>query len=495
MEFGSVVKFLENRAVLITGATGFLAKILVEKVLREQPNVKKMYLLLRAPDAKAASLRFQNEIIGKELFRVVKEKYGENLGTILSEKIVLVPGDISLDDGLGIKDSNLKEQMLEEVDVIVNLAATTNFDERYDIAMGLNTMGAKNVLDFAKKCPKLKAMVHVSTAYVAGERPGLILETPYQMGETLNGVSGLDIEEERRIIDKKLSELNADGASPDVIKRTMIDLGLKRAKVYGWPNTYVFTKAMGEMLVGDIMKKNNMSVVILRPTIVTSTFKQPFPGWVEGIRTIDSLAVGYGKGRLTFFLGDTSGILDVIPADMVVNSILVAMVAHSNHPLSDPIIYQIGSSVRNPMKYGELQEYGFSYFTQKPWVDKDGNVVKVGKIKVLGSMDSFRRYMAFRYLLALKGLELANAAFCHFFDGICSDLNRRIKFVMRLVELYQPYLFFRGVFDDINTEKLRMAVKDNGEETDKFYFDPVEVDWEHYFTKIHIPGVVKYVLK
>ncbi|CAN0916731.1 Fatty acyl-CoA reductase 3 [Linum grandiflorum] len=495
MEFGSVVQFLENRAVLITGATGFLAKIMVEKVLREQPNVKRMYLLLRAADAKAASQRFQNEIIGKELFRVVKEKYGENLGTILSEKIVLVPGDISLDDGLGVKDSNLKEQMCDEVDVIVNLAATTNFDERYDIAMGLNTMGAKYVLDFAKKCPKLKVVVHVSTAYVAGERPGLILETPYRMGETLNGVTGLNIEEERKIIDQKLNELNADGASPDVIKRTMVDLGLKRAKVYGWPNTYVFTKAMGEMMVGDIMKKNNMSLVILRPTIVTSTFKQPFPGWVEGIRTIDSLAVGYGKGRLTFFLGDTSGILDVIPADMVVNSILVAMVAHANHPLSEPIIYQIGSSVRNPMKYGELQEYGFHYFTQKPWVDKDGNPVRVGKIKVLASMDSFRRYMALRYLLALKGLELANVAFCHFFDGICSDLNRRIKFVMRLVELYQPYLFFRGVFDDINTEKLRMAARDNGLEADKFYFDPVEVDWEDYFTNIHIPGVVKYVLK
>ncbi|CAN0916732.1 Fatty acyl-CoA reductase 3 [Linum grandiflorum] len=334
MEFGSVVQFLENRAVLITGATGFLAKIMVEKVLREQPNVKRMYLLLRAADAKAASQRFQNEIIGKELFRVVKEKYGENLGTILSEKIVLVPGDISLDDGLGVKDSNLKEQMCDEVDVIVNLAATTNFDERYDIAMGLNTMGAKYVLDFAKKCPKLKVVVHVSTAYVAGERPGLILETPYRMGETLNGVTGLNIEEERKIIDQKLNELNADGASPDVIKRTMVDLGLKRAKVYGWPNTYVFTKAMGEMMVGDIMKKNNMSLVILRPTIVTSTFKQPFPGWVEGIR-----------------------------------------------------------------------------------------------------------------------------------------------------------------FDDINTEKLRMAARDNGLEADKFYFDPVEVDWEDYFTNIHIPGVVKYVLK
>ena len=59
---------------------------------------------------------------------------------------------------------------------------------------------------------------------------------------------------------------------------------MNRAKVYGWPNTYVFTKAMGEMVVGDL--KGNMPVVIVRPTIVTSTLKEPFPGWAEGVRYI-----------------------------------------------------------------------------------------------------------------------------------------------------------------------------------------------------------------
>jgi len=39
---------------------------------------------------------------------------------------------------------------------------------------------------------------------------------------------------------------------------------------------------MGEMLVGQL--KGNLSVVIIRPTIVTSTFKEPFPGWTEGVR-------------------------------------------------------------------------------------------------------------------------------------------------------------------------------------------------------------------
>ena len=55
-----------------------------------------------------------------------------------------------------------------------------------------------------------------------------------------------------------------------------------RATLYGWPNTYVFTKAMGEMIIGT--SKGNLSVVIVRPTIVTSTYREPFPGWVEGVR-------------------------------------------------------------------------------------------------------------------------------------------------------------------------------------------------------------------
>lgn len=98
---------------------------------------------------------------------------------------------------------------------------------------------------------------------------------------------------------------------------------------------------------------------------------------------------------------------------------------------------------------------------------------------------------------------------------------------MRLVELYKPYLFFRGVyvymlyflfffwmqkpaifsvnflyvfvghdsFDDMNTEKLRMAVRESGAEADVFYFDPKCIDWDEYFLNTHLPGVVKHVFK
>lgn len=55
-----------------------------------------------------------------------------------------------------------------------------------------------------------------------------------------------------------------------------------RAKMHGWQNTYLFTKAMGEMVLEKF--KENAKIIILRPTIITSTFRDPFPGWIEGVR-------------------------------------------------------------------------------------------------------------------------------------------------------------------------------------------------------------------
>lgn len=52
--------------------------------------------------------------------------------------------------------------------------------------------------------------------------------------------------------------------------------------MHGWPNPYTFTKAMGEMLLGHL--KEDLQLIILRPTVILSTYKEPFPGWIEGMR-------------------------------------------------------------------------------------------------------------------------------------------------------------------------------------------------------------------
>ncbi|XP_043697197.1 fatty acyl-CoA reductase 3-like [Telopea speciosissima] len=490
MELTGIVNSLEYKSILVTGAAGFLAKIFVEKVLRVQPNVKKLYLLLRAADAESATQRLHKEVIGKEVFRVLREKCGASLDSFIADKVTAVAGDIACDN-LGIEASDLREEMWKEIDIIVNLAATTNFDERYDVSLGVNAMGAKYVLSFAKRCVKLQMLLHVSTAYVAGEQAGLIMEKPFRMGETLNGTPGLDIEEELKLVEEKMKELRALGAPKSAETFAMKELGINRARFYGWPNTYVFTKSLGEMLIGQ--SRGNLPLVIIRPTIITSTYREPFPGWVEGMRTIDSLGVGYGKGRITCFLGDPESIIDVIPGDMVVNAMIVAMVAHANQ--HGEFIYQVGSSVRNPAKFTLFQDYGYQFFSKNPCIDKDGKPIKVGKVAVFSTMDSFHKYMAIRYMLPLKALQLLNIVSCQYFQSLYSNLSRKINFVMRLVELYRPYLFFRGVFDDLNLEKLRIAIKDNGEEENKFCFDTKCIDWDDYFLNIHLPGLIRYVFK
>ncbi|KAF5193384.1 Fatty acyl-coa reductase [Thalictrum thalictroides] len=480
---------LENKSILITGSTGFLAKIFVEKVLRIQPNVKKLYLVVRAEDIKSAKQRLHDEVIGKDLFRVLKEKYGTNFNSFISNKVTPVVGDISCEN-LGVKDSDLKEQLWKEVDIIVNIAATVNFDERYDVALGINTMGAKHVLDFAKNCVKHEMLLHVSTAYVCGEKSGLILEKPFKMGETLNGILGLDIQTELKLAKEKRNELQAKQATKEEESTAMKEYGMQRARFYGWPNTYSFTKAMGEMLLGDL--RENVPLAIIRPTIITSTYKEPFPGWVEGVRTIDSLAVGYGKGKLTCFLGDYDLILDLIPGDMVVNAMIAAMVTHANQP--NEFVYQVGSSLGNPIKCTTFRDLAYRYFSKNPWIDKDGKRVIVTRPILFTTAASFQRYMAVRYLLPLKGLQVVNAALCNYFRHTYSSTNRKIKFVLRLVELYMPYIFFKGIFDDANLQKLRTTVT-KPSEANQYYFDPKIIDWEDYFMNVHFPGIVRYVFK
>ncbi|XP_076932083.1 alcohol-forming fatty acyl-CoA reductase-like [Bidens hawaiensis] len=314
---------------------------------------------------------------------------------------------------------------------------TLSKDILYDVALALNTFGAKNVLDFAAKCANIKLLLHVSTVSL------LFFIYMYRAN--------------------------------------------RMAKYL------CFYQGIREMILGHL--KGNMPLVILRPTIITSTYKEPFRGWIEGIRTIDSLAVGYGKGRLSCFLGDPESVIDVIPADMVVSAMIATMVAHANQA-SCGIIYHIGSSVSNPLKYKSIQQSGYNYFSKHPWINKDGKPVIVSEVKVLNSMATFQRYFSLRYLLPLQGLQVVNSALCHALNGTYSNLKRKTCFVLRLVELYKPYLFSKSFYDDMNTEKLRQLVREKYEgEIDMFYFDPKTIVWDIYFEHTHLPGTVKHVLK
>ncbi|XP_031255297.1 probable fatty acyl-CoA reductase 4 [Pistacia vera] len=487
MEFVNPLQFLKDKTILVTGATGFLGKVFVEKILRIQPNVKKLYLLVRAADAKSAMKRILDEV-EKDLFNVLRDKLGANFKSFVLEKVVAVVGDVS-ELNLGVKDSKLMEEMYKEIDLVVNSAATTNFDERYDFAFNINTMGSLNIMSFAKNCIKINMVLHVSTAYVCGEGSGLIPEKPFYNGETLKCSCRLEITEEKKLIDEKLNQLQAQGAAKNELTSTMKELGIQRARFYGWPNTYAFTKAMGEMILGKY--RGNLPLVIVRPTIITSTFAEPFPGWIEGLRTIDGPIAGYGKGRLTFLLANPKAICDMMPVDMVVNSMIMAMTANTRQ--SSQMIYQVGSSMRNPIKFTNVHKFARQYFVENPLIDKAGKPIRVSKCTFFKTWASFYTYMRIRYVMPLKVLKLISV-FDKKYKDVCIGHGKKIKFAMRLVDLYKPYMFFKGIFDDTNSQKLRMEVGKSGL-VDAFNFDPKSIDWEDYIINTHIVGLVKYVLK
>ncbi|KAG6436107.1 hypothetical protein SASPL_100989 [Salvia splendens] len=385
MEESKIIQHFEGKTILITGSTGFLAKIFLEKILRLQPNV-----------------------VGTELFGVLRKELGGDFESMISSKVVAISGDVGYEN-LGIIDVQLRHQMWREIDVIVNSAATTKFDERYDIAYGINSLGAMHVQDFGTKCSKLEMLLHVSTAYVHGTKVGLMPEKPFRMGETLPGakIPYLDIEAEKSVIQERLRFLQMQKLSEKEITRAMKDFGIERAMLHGWPNTYVFTKAMGEMLLER--SNQNCNVVIIRPTIITSTFKDPFHGWIEGLRTLDSIFVAYGKGKIKFFVGDPESVVDLVPGDMVM-------------------------------------------------------------------------------------LGLANMICCNLFESSYTNAKRRINHAMRLADLYKPYLFSQAIFDDSNTETLRMRMRGSKIDTELFNFDPKCIMWDDYILNTHFLGIAKYVL-
>ncbi|XP_042415574.1 probable fatty acyl-CoA reductase 4 isoform X2 [Zingiber officinale] len=497
MDSTRILEFLKGKSILITGSTGFLAKIFVEKLLRVQPEVKRLFLLIRAADAiSAAQQRLQNEILDKDLFRILKEKHGDGFPAFAASKLCPVAGDITYPN-LGIQDPDLQEKLCNEVEIVVNVAATTNFYDRYDVALSINVLGAKRVLEFARRCAKLEMLLHVSTAYVVGEQSGLILEKRFGMGETLRGGSDhyLDIEAEIELAETRKMELQADPNVTEAAQRqAMKELGLKRAKLFGWPNTYVFTKAMGEMVLGHL-RPAELPLVILRPTIILSTLREPLPGWIEGTRTVDSLIIGYAKGKLSCLFGDLDLISDVIPGDMVVNAMAAAMAAHAGE--GGEFIYHVGSSVRNPVAFSLIEQCGFRYFLENPRVTKSGKTRKTKRMPVFKNMFFFRAFMALRFKLPLELMHLVSLlSGGAIFASEYKKLNRIYKFGMHLVDLYQPYVFFKGRFDDKNLEGLRRSMAPRVDcEVNMFDFDPKHVDWELYFSTIHIPGVMKYSCK
>jgi thioester reductase-like protein len=57
-----VIEFFEGQNIFVTGATGFLGKVLLEKLLRSCPDVGNIFVLVRPKKGKESSERVKNII-------------------------------------------------------------------------------------------------------------------------------------------------------------------------------------------------------------------------------------------------------------------------------------------------------------------------------------------------------------------------------------------------------------------------------------------------
>ncbi|KAI3743297.1 hypothetical protein L1987_61003 [Smallanthus sonchifolius] len=488
-----IVNILKGKRFFVTGATGFLGKVFIEKILRTVPDVGKIYLLIKAKNMDDAMGRLKNEIINTELFKSLQQAYGKSYQSFMLSKLVPVTGNVC-ESNLGL-DEDTAEVIAKDVDIIVNSAANTTFDERYDVALDINTGGPSRLMSFAKRCKKLKLFLQVSTAYVNGQRQGRIMEKPFNVGESIareslrygNHMPKLNVEDEIKMV-LELKKSLGENALAQKLK----ELGLERAKLYGWQDTYVFTKAMGEMMIDKM--GGDIPVVIIRPSVIESTYKEPFPGWMEGNRMMDPIILYYGKGQLSGFLVDPNGVLDVVPADMVVNAIMAAMAKHvAGGKTEENYIYQIASSVVNPLVFKDLARLLYEHFYSSPCLDLKGRPVHVPIMQLYQSMEEFSAHI-WKDAINRSGLIASPSTnkgkFSLKIENICKKSVEQAKY---LANIYEPYTFYGGRFDNSNTQRLMGMMSE--EERKTFGFDVGKIDWRDYISNVHIPGLRRHVMK
>ncbi|XP_021886890.1 fatty acyl-CoA reductase 2-like [Carica papaya] len=478
-----ITNFLQGKSYFITGATGFLGKALIEKMLRAIPDVVNIFLLIKAKDKEDAKARLYTEIIESDLFKFLKQIHGESYKEFMMSKLVPVIGNMNEPD-LGM-DADTVDEIAKKINVIINSAANTNWHERYDLALNTNTKGPSRLLSFAKKCPKLSLFCMLSTAYVNGNRLGKSMEKPFSMGQSIAAERSFASEDpipELNIdAEVELASTLAETFHVKEANQKIKDLGLQRARMYGWRSTYEFTKAMGEMVISEM--RGQIPVVIIRPSIIESTYKEPFPGWIQGNRMVDPFILQYGKGNLPVLFGDSQAVVDLIPVDMVVNATLAAVAKHGISGKPEVNVYHVGSSDMNPLSYQDMFNFCYEHFIACSLMK-----AKIRKLEILKSMDEFSSYI----YNVMRPSESETDPDSKLHQKLQKQAKRKAEYFIQLANIYKPYMFNNGLFDNSNMRKMMEEM--SFEEKRNFGFDVCSINWRDYITNVHIPGLKTHVM-
>jgi len=165
-------EFYKDKVLLMTGCTGFVGKVVLEKIMRCCPEFKRIYLLVRPKRGTAPMDRIWKDIFSSECFSRLKEL--PDFQETVKNKIFPIEGDIKK-DLLAIRPAD-RDMLMRDLNVIINIAASIDFNEQITDALQINYFGCMRMLDLASACPNLVIYTHVSTCYVNCEKFGFIKE-------------------------------------------------------------------------------------------------------------------------------------------------------------------------------------------------------------------------------------------------------------------------------------------------------------------------------
>lgn len=167
--------------------------------------------------------------------------------------------------------------------------------------------------------------LHVSTCYVNCEKLGYIEEKIYDLpGEAPEDIVA-------KIL--KMSVPEVERLTPSLIQN--------------FPNTYTFTKSLGERTMAKRHKKGLPSV-ILRPAIIGASIYDPYPGWIDTFAAAGSISLAGGVGIVNYLIGEGNTVADLIPVDFVSDAIIAAAAYGAR---KDFTVLHMGSSHANPTRW------------------------------------------------------------------------------------------------------------------------------------------------
>ena len=147
--------------IFVSGATGFLGTEVVSRLLAE--TEADIYVLVRAETEEAAAHRLRNAWY-----------HEKNLYRQIGRRVLPAAGDFTVPQ-LGLSEK-MQQELKAHATRVFHCGAEIGFQTDEAILKETNCKGTENMTAFAKELTNLKCFVHVSTAYVAGQKTGVIAE-------------------------------------------------------------------------------------------------------------------------------------------------------------------------------------------------------------------------------------------------------------------------------------------------------------------------------